>query len=44
METFEAFVNDFLDGKLKAYLKSEAIPDDNDDPAKVKVCNLYFVF
>ena len=35
MDNLEKFVNDFVDGKLEAYLKSEAIPDKNDDPVKV---------
>lgn len=36
MDTLEAFVNDFLDGKLKPYLKSEPIPESNDEPVKVR--------
>ncbi len=36
VETLEKFVNDFKDGKLEAFLKSEEVPTDNDD-ADVKV-------
>ena len=35
MDNLEKFVKDLLDGKLKAYLKSEPIPESNDDPVKV---------
>ena len=31
----ETFVNEFKDGKLKPYLKSEPIPESNDGPVKV---------
>ncbi|XP_060078423.1 protein disulfide-isomerase A3-like [Ylistrum balloti] len=37
MDTFEKFVNDFLDDKLEAYMKSEAVPADNSGPVKVLV-------
>lgn len=37
MEALEKFVSDFLDGNLKPYLKSEPIPEDNDEPVKVVV-------
>ena len=37
VEAFEKFVKDFLDGKLKPYLKSEPVPEDNDGPVKVCV-------
>ncbi|XP_065060543.1 protein disulfide-isomerase A3-like [Rhopilema esculentum] len=33
----EKFVNDFVDGKLKPYIKSEPIPENNDGPVKVVV-------
>ena len=36
MDNLEKFVKDLLDGKLKAYLKSEPIPESNDDPVKVR--------
>ena len=36
MDNLEKFVNDLLDDKLKPYLKSEPIPDSNDDPVKVR--------
>ena len=35
VENLEKFVNDFLDGKVKPYLKSEPVPEDNDGPVKV---------
>jgi hypothetical protein len=35
MDSFEAFVKDFLDGKLEAYLKSEPVPASQDEPVKV---------
>ena len=38
MENLEEFVNDFLDGKLEPYLKSEAVPKSNDGPVKVGFC------
>lgn len=37
VEALEVFVNDVLDGALEPYLKSEAIPEDNDQPLKVAV-------
>uniref|UniRef100_A0A646QE81 Protein disulfide-isomerase n=1 Tax=Hemiscolopendra marginata TaxID=943146 RepID=A0A646QE81_9MYRI len=37
MESFEKFINDFLEEKLKPYLKSEPIPEKNDEPVKVAV-------
>ncbi|XP_076465020.1 protein disulfide-isomerase A3-like [Babylonia areolata] len=37
MESFEKFVRDVVDGKVEAYLKSEPIPENNDDPVKVVV-------
>lgn len=37
LETFEQFVNDFLEGKLTPYLKSEDVPEDNSAPVKVVV-------
>ncbi len=33
----EKFTNDFLAGKIKPYVKSEAIPEKNDGPVKVVV-------
>lgn len=32
---FEKFVNEFKNGDLKAYVKSEPIPENNDGPVKV---------
>ena len=40
MDNLEKFVNDLLDGKLKAYLKSEPIPDSNDEPVKVRATSI----
>jgi len=37
VKTFENFVKDFLDGKLKPYIKSEPAPEPNDGPVKVVV-------
>uniref|UniRef100_A0A4D5R9Q9 Protein disulfide-isomerase n=1 Tax=Scolopendra viridis TaxID=118503 RepID=A0A4D5R9Q9_SCOVI len=37
MESFEKFIKDFLDEKVKPYLKSEPIPEKNDEPVKVAV-------
>ncbi|XP_033749423.1 protein disulfide-isomerase A3-like [Pecten maximus] len=37
MDTFEKFVNDFLEDKLEPYMKSEAVPADNSGPVKVLV-------
>lgn len=36
MDNLEKFVNDFLDGKLEPYLKSEPVPASNDEPVKVR--------
>ncbi|XP_067667289.1 protein disulfide-isomerase A3-like isoform X1 [Haliotis asinina] len=37
MESFEQFVRDVLDGKVEPYLKSEPVPEPNDEPVKVVV-------
>jgi len=37
MDTFEQFLNDFLDDKIEPYLKSEAIPDNSKEAVKVAV-------
>lgn len=37
MDALEAFVKDFLDGKLEPYLKSEPVPASQDEPVKVVV-------
>lgn len=37
MDALEQFVNDLLDGKLEAYMKSEAVPDNTDADVKVAV-------
>uniref|UniRef100_A0A8D3C7I7 Protein disulfide-isomerase n=1 Tax=Scophthalmus maximus TaxID=52904 RepID=A0A8D3C7I7_SCOMX len=36
-KTLERFLQDYFDGTLKRYLKSEPIPEDNDGPVKVLV-------
>uniref|UniRef100_A0A8C7XC83 Protein disulfide-isomerase n=1 Tax=Oryzias sinensis TaxID=183150 RepID=A0A8C7XC83_9TELE len=36
-KALERFLQDYFDGKLKRYLKSEPIPEDNDGPVKVLV-------
>lgn len=37
IEALEKFVKDLLANKLEPYLKSEPIPDSNDEPVKVAV-------
>ncbi|XP_022169601.1 protein disulfide-isomerase A3 [Myzus persicae] len=37
VENLEKFVNDFQDGNLEPYIKSESIPEDNTTPVKVAV-------
>jgi len=37
IEAFEKFVQDFLNGDLKPYLKSEEVPENQDGPVKVAV-------
>jgi len=37
VDTLENFVNEFKDGKLKPYIKSEPVPETNDGPVKVVV-------
>lgn len=32
----EKFLQDYFDGKLKRYLKSEPVPENNDGPVKVR--------
>uniref|UniRef100_A0A1A7YFP9 Protein disulfide-isomerase n=1 Tax=Iconisemion striatum TaxID=60296 RepID=A0A1A7YFP9_9TELE len=36
-KALERFLQDYFDGKVKRYLKSEPIPEDNDGPVKVLV-------
>lgn len=38
MDTMTTFLNQYFAGELKAYLKSEPIPESNDGPVKVRVC------
>ena len=35
MDALEQFVNDLLDNKLEAYMKSEPVPDNSDKDVKV---------
>lgn len=35
VDTLEKFTNEFKDGSLKPYIKSEPIPESNDGPVKV---------
>ena len=42
VDNLEKFVNDLLDGKLEAYLKSEPIPEDNDAAVKVSFLSLQY--
>lgn len=37
MDSFEQFVKDVQAGKLDPWMKSEPIPEDNDEPGKVKI-------
>lgn len=37
VENLNSFVSDFNNGKLEKYLKSEDIPEKNDEPVKVVV-------
>lgn len=37
VEGIASFVNDVSEGKLSAFLKSESIPESNDEPVKVIV-------
>jgi protein disulfide isomerase family A protein 3 len=37
VESFEQFVRDFLAGKVEPHIKSEPVPEPNDDPVKVVV-------
>ena len=43
MDTFEQFVRDVQAGKVEAYLKSEPLPEGNDEPGKVKVNVLQYI-
>lgn len=35
-KALERFLQDYFDGKLKRYLKSEPVPENNDGPVKVR--------
>ena len=37
MATFEKFLNDFLDGNVEEYMKSEPVPDNSENAVKVRV-------
>jgi len=41
VENLEKFANDLLEGNLEPYLKSEPIPDSNDEPVKVIVAKQF---
>ena len=38
-KALERFLQDYFDGNLKRYLKSEPIPENNDGPVKVMLLN-----
>lgn len=40
-KALERFLQDYFDGKLKRYLKSEPIPENNEGPVKVKLEKLF---
>ena len=42
MENLEKFVNDLLDEKLEAHVKSEPVPDNSDKDVKVTLT--YFLY
>ena len=35
MDTFREFLQQYFSGKLEPYIKSEAVPEENDGPVKV---------
>lgn len=35
MDTFREFLQQYFAGKLEPYIKSEAVPEENDGPVKV---------
>ncbi len=37
VENLKEFINDFIAGKIKPYIKSQPVPEKNDDPVKVVV-------
>ncbi|CAL1548386.1 unnamed protein product, partial [Lymnaea stagnalis] len=37
VESFEQFISDFLAGKIEPFIKSEPLPESNDEPVKVVV-------
>ncbi|KAJ7384503.1 Protein disulfide-isomerase A3 [Desmophyllum pertusum] len=37
VDNFKAFLNEYFDGELKPYIKSEPVPENNDGPVKVVV-------
>lgn len=37
MDTFEKFIGDVQAGNVEAWMKSEAVPEDNDEPGKVRI-------
>jgi len=37
VDSLRTFVQQYLDGELELYIKSEPVPEDNDGPVKVRV-------
>lgn len=37
VDSLRAFVQQYLDGEVEPYIKSEPVPEDNDGPVKVSV-------
>lgn len=42
VDNLKRFVQQYIDGELEVYVKSEPVPDDNSGP--VKVCGLYSMY
>lgn len=40
-KALDRFLQDYFDGKLKRYMKSEPIPENNDGPVKVRATVWY---
>ena len=43
VDNFRVFLNQYFNAELKPYIKSEAIPEDNDGPVKVLNCVMVFL-
>ncbi len=37
VDNLKAFVQQYMDGDLEVYVKSDPIPEDNDGPVKVRI-------